>query len=91
MDHQETDTGEATRHEVPILIDGQRFEEPRETMTGEAIRHVPVPPIPADRDLWLDRDNGLDELIHDHTVVHLHPDMRFFTVPRVINPGASRC
>ena len=46
-----------------------------------------MPPIGENRDLWLDRDGGLDELIADEETVHLLPEMRFFTVPRVINPG----
>jgi hypothetical protein len=76
---------------VPIFIDGHLYEAPEHTMSGEQIRHLVKPPIPEDRDLWLDRDGGhLDELIEDETEVHMHPEMRFFTVPKVINPGSHR-
>ena len=75
------------RHDIPIFIDGQKFDAPRSEMTGEQIRSLSVPPIGQNRDLWLDREGGLDELIPDQMTVHLRPEMRFFTVPRVINPG----
>lgn len=74
---------------VPILIDGTRYEAPHREMTGAQLRQLPRPPIGADRDLWLDVDGGLDRIIGDADIVDLHPQMRFFTVPRVINPGAG--
>lgn len=72
---------------VPILIDGTRYIAPRREMTGAQLRTLTTPPIGADRDLWLDVDGGLDRVVADGDVVELHPQMRFFTVPRVINPG----
>jgi hypothetical protein len=74
--------------EVPILIDGAHLVAPHREMTGAQLRQLPQPPIGADRDLWLDVDGGLDRIIADTDTVDLHPQMRFFTVPRVINPGA---
>lgn len=73
---------------VPILIDGSRYIAPQRQMTGAALRALPSPPISSDRDLWLDMDGGLDRVIGDTDQVDLEPQMRFFTVPRVINPGA---
>jgi len=73
--------------EIPIFIDGHQYLAHKRTMDGEEIRHLVVPPIPQDRDLWLDREGGLDELIENSTEVRIHPDIRFFTVPKVINPG----
>jgi hypothetical protein len=82
---------EAEHREEPIsiFIDGHRYLAPKKTMDGRQIRHLVDPPIPQDRDLWLEKQGGLDELIEDATEVRLHPDIRFFTVPRVINPGAD--
>jgi Multiubiquitin len=74
---------------VPILIDGNRYIAPQRTMTGAQLRALPTPPIAEDRDLWLDVDGGLDRIIEDNESVDLDPQMRFFTVPKVINPGGS--
>lgn len=72
---------------VPILIDGKKVLAPRGELTGAEIRNLVDPPIGEDRDLWLDRDGTLDDLVEDDEVIKLRPQMRFFTVPRVINPG----
>jgi len=72
---------------IPILIDGTQYIAPRREMTGAQIRALPNPPVSEDRDLWLDVRGGLDKLISDNEEVHLHPEICFFTVPKVINPG----
>jgi hypothetical protein len=72
---------------VPILIDGQKVHAPRGTLSGVEIRQLTSPPIGQDRDLWLDRDGSLDDLVEDGEEITLAPQMRFFTVPRVINSG----
>lgn len=83
-------TAEREPHgKVPILIDGTRFVAPERVMTGAQLRALTTPPIGPDRDLWLDVDGGLDRVIDDSEPVELHPQMRFFTVPKVINPGAN--
>jgi len=74
---------------VPILIDGEKIHAPRGSLTGAELRSLTTPPISADRDLWLDLDGDLDDLIEDDQVVELRPQMRFFTVPKIINPGAT--
>ncbi|MGH9280436.1 MAG: hypothetical protein ACRD12_20370 [Acidimicrobiales bacterium] len=77
---------------VPILIDGQKIHAPRGSLSGSELRTLTNPPIGADRDLWLDVEGDLDDLVEDTEVVELRPQMRFFTVPKVINPGSSdRC
>jgi len=77
---------------VPILIDGQKIHAPRGSLTGAQLRNLTTPPIAADRDLWQDLDGELDNLVEDDEPIELHPQMRFFTVPKVINPGtAPRC
>ncbi len=74
---------------VPIFIDGNRYIAPHRTTTGAQLRDLTTPPIGADRDLWLDVDGGLDRIIGDNEPVELRPEMRFFTVPKVINPGGG--
>ncbi|TCC38887.1 hypothetical protein [Kribbella speibonae] len=72
---------------VPIYIDGTKYHPEGDKLTGTQLRTVPSPPVSSDRDLWLDILDELDQLIEDNQVVYLEPNMRFFTVPRVINPG----
>jgi len=74
---------------VPILIDGRRVLAPKGDLTGAEIRRLVEPTIGDDRDLWLDREGALDDLVDDDESVPLRPQMRFFTVPRVINPGSG--
>ncbi|WP_193614140.1 multiubiquitin domain-containing protein [Nocardioides lijunqiniae] len=72
---------------VPIYIDGTKYHPEGSKLTGAQLRTVPSPPVSSDRDLWLDIIDELDKLIEDDEVVELEKNMRFFTVPRVINPG----
>lgn len=72
---------------VPIYIDGTKYHPEGGKLTGAQLRLVPSPPVGTDRDLWLDIVDELDKLIEDDEVVELESNMRFFTVPRVINPG----
>lgn len=73
---------------VPILIDGHRYIAPSREMSGAQLRALATPPVGADRDLWRDAAGDLDQMIGDGQVVELEPQTRFFTVPRVINPGS---
>lgn len=72
---------------VPILIDGAKAIAPSRQLTGADLRGLTSPPIGADRDLWQDAAGDLDVLVADDQLVDLEPQMRFFTVPRIINPG----
>jgi hypothetical protein len=74
---------------VSIIIDGATCFAPRRQLTGAELRDVPTPAVAADRDLWLDVDGDLDKMIGPGEKVDLHSQMRFFTVPRVINPGRT--
>lgn len=83
---------EESHGKVPILIDGQKVQAPRGPLSGSDLRTLTNPPVGSDRDLWLDVEGDLDDLVEDAEVLDLRPQMRFFTVPKVINPGASvRC
>lgn len=74
---------------TPIYIDGAKYHPEGGKLTGAQLRQVSSPAVSADRDLWLDVVDELDKLIEDDEVVVLENNMRFFTVPRVINPGQS--
>lgn len=74
---------------TPIYIDGAKYHPEGDKLTGSQLRLVPSPPVSTDRDLWLDVVDQLDKLIGDDEVVALENSMRFFTVPRVINPGQA--
>jgi hypothetical protein len=72
---------------ISIFIDGAKYHAAAAELTGAQIRELAQPPVAEDRDLWLDIVDKLDELIEDDQVVHLEAKMRFFSVPREINPG----
>lgn len=78
---------DSTPGKTPIYIDGTKYHPQGHRLTGAQMRLVPSPPVGDDRDLWLDVIDELDKLVEDDEVVELENNMRFFTVPRVINPG----
>lgn len=75
---------------ISVSIDGVTCFAPRRKMSGAELRALPDQPIGRDRDLWQEVEGGLDQLIQPADKVDLAPQMRFFTVPRVINPGSPR-
>ena len=75
---------------LSISIDGVTCFATRRQMTGAELRALPAQPVGSDRDLWQEVDGGLDQMIQPGDTVDLAPQMRFFTVPRVINPGSPR-
>lgn len=72
-----------------IQIDRVHFTVEKPEMTGAELRHLPTPPIGADRDLFEVVPGGTDIKIGDSALVKLRNGMRFFTAPAQINPGAS--
>ncbi|MGW9205714.1 multiubiquitin domain-containing protein [Embleya sp. NPDC055664] len=74
--------------EISIHIDRAAYTVTRKRMTGAELRAVPVPPVAADRDLWLDIVDKQDKKIADDETVRLRDGMRFFTAPGRINPGS---
>jgi hypothetical protein len=81
-----TETQENGEHPV-IIIDDTSYEAPGNPMTGSELRTLADPPIGTDRDLWLEKRAGNDELIKDNENVRLRTGDRFFSTPRHINPG----
>lgn len=75
---------------ISVSIDGVTCLAPRRQMSGAELRALPDQPIGNDRDLWQEVDGGLDQMIRPSDNVDLAPQTRFFTVPRVINPGSLR-
>jgi Multiubiquitin len=75
---------------ISVSIDGVTCFAPHRQMSGAELRALPDQPIGKDRDLWQEVDGGLDQVIQPGDKVDLAPQMRFFTVPRVINPGRPR-
>jgi len=72
---------------ISVIIDEVTCFAPRRQMTGREIRDLPTQGVARDRDLYQEVDGGLDRLIAPGEKVELQAQMRFFTVPRVINPG----
>ncbi len=75
-------------HEFHIRIDRVQYTVAEEQLTGAEIRHIPEPPIGADRDLFEVQPGKPDRQLSDGDVVDIHDGMRFFTAPSHINPGA---
>ena len=74
---------------MPIVIDGKKVQAKAESVTGTIIRHLVEPPIPLDRDLFRDIDGAPDERIDDDEEVTLTKGAEFYSVPRLIAPGAA--
>jgi hypothetical protein len=74
---------------VPITIDEVKYNAPSNKMTGQQLRNVPQPPVPANRDLWLEEPGPKDdELIRPEGTYEIKPGSRYYTAPSTINPGA---
>jgi len=72
----------------PIFIDHVKFDVTEDTLTGAQLRALPTPPVPADRDLFLEVPGGEDRLIADEDTIDIRNGEHFFTVPKTINPGS---
>jgi Multiubiquitin len=86
----ESDSVSSRQSGISVIIDGATCFAPDRQLTGAQLRSLPEPPVGADRDLWQEVDGGLDRMIQPTDEIDLHAQMRFFTVPRVINPGSIR-
>jgi hypothetical protein len=78
----------ATHTKFEIFIDHHKFEVTQSILTGAQLRQLPSPPIGSDRDLYLERHGGEDQLIGLEDQVKIENGLHFFTVPTTINPGA---
>lgn len=73
--------------EVTIWIDGLTYRVVPTILTANQIRSISHPPIGRDRDLWLARNEGADELLMDDDRVAVEDGLRLFTAPRTITAG----
>lgn len=77
----------ASGHPITIHIDDKEYKVSSASMTGAQLRDVPKPPVPADRDLWLEVPGGQDSLIKQDQTYQIKNGMHFFTAPTNISPG----
>lgn len=83
---QEKNEHEDNRHLAHITIDGAPFDIPVGPTLGSTLRNLPSPPVPPERDLWLERP-GDDQKILPDAKVPVRDRMVFYTAPGTINPG----
>ena len=75
---------------VPVYMDRVHYDAPSHHMTGQALRDLPNPPVPADRDLWLEVEGPSDdELIRPERQYEVKTWAHYYTAPKTINPGAE--
>ena len=89
-----TETLNADQHdhkppEFQIQIDRVHYTVGEHQLRGSQLRHLPVPPIGSDRDLFEVVPGGQDRKIEDHELVEIRNGERFFTAPAHINPGCT--
>jgi hypothetical protein len=75
--------------EVMLTVDGLVYRAPAGVITGAELRAIPHPPIPPDRDLWLDLVDAPDQLVLDNVSVAVEEGLRLFTTPRTIMMGTT--
>lgn len=76
---------------IPIFIDEVKFDAPSPEMTGQALRNLPTPAVPMDRDLWLDVPGPKDDiLIRPEETYEVKPGNHYYTAPSTINPGGRQ-
>ena len=75
---------------IPIFIDDVKYDAPSDRMTGEALRNLTKPPVPADRDLWLEVPGQKDDvLIRPDQTYDVKAGSHYYTAPATINPGVN--
>jgi hypothetical protein len=77
-----------SQESITIHVDKVEYKVSSESMSGADLRGVPQPPVPSDRDLWLEVPGGDDVKIEGDKTYQLKNGMHFFTAPANINPGA---
>ena len=72
-----------------VQIDRVTYQVMDTRMTGTDLRHVPDPPIPADRDLFEIIPGHPDRKVENDDRILIRDGLRFFTAPNTINPGSN--
>lgn len=74
---------------IPVFIDDTKYDAPADQMKGEALRNLPNPPVPADRDLWEEVPGPKDDiLIKPDQTYPVKPGTHYYTAPSTIDPGS---
>ena len=82
MDERQGDASEVT-----VVIDGLSYRVARGVRPAISIRAIPHPPIPPNRDLWLEVPDASDRPLTDQESVELTEGVHFFTAPQTIMAG----
>lgn len=64
---------------ITIHIDGQPYRVDTGSLPVSRLRALTHPPVPDDRDIWLDIDDAQDRRLNDADSIALVEGMRFFT------------
>jgi hypothetical protein len=84
------DPSASHRHPLTVHIDRHPYTVEQHELTGERLRALVAPPIPADFDLWREETGPVeDQPVGNDTLVVLKENMHFYSAPSTINPG--RC
>lgn len=75
---------------IEIFIDGDAYQVHARHVTAAELRRLPQPPIPAERQLWLDIPDAPDRPLADGKSIDLMPGMRFFSEPQSITIHIDR-
>lgn len=76
-------------HHFDISIDTKWVVSENESITGNQLRALAVPPVAADRDLYRSIVGAPDEKIDGDEVVTLADKAEFYSVPGLITPGSQ--
>lgn len=69
---------------LTLVIDGASYRHPHGTVTPDQIRKIPSTDIDPDRQIWLDIDDALDQVLAEGQSLELVDGMHFFSdIPAV--------
>ena len=72
---------------ITIVIDKKDYHTTHKVLNGIQLRNLPAPPIGSDYDLIEIVSGGTDLTMGDHQEVQLKNGAKFFSAPKVANPG----
>lgn len=64
---------------ISIFINAKEYDAKPGPISGQQLRSIAKPPIPPDKELWLDIEDAQDELVPADAQVELRDGMRFFS------------
>lgn len=69
---------------ITVYIDRTPYQHAATAVTPAEIRRIARPPIPDDKQVWLDVDDDLDQVLKEGEVIQLRDGMHFFSdVPAI--------